>query len=122
MAVPERSQLAEKFGARLAEARALRELSQRTLGEAMGMSKKQGSSRINRYECGGMFVTLKSLEVMAKALDVPVASLLADTSAMAKAIRLLAGRGEAEQERLVGALEALADTALPEATVLPRGD
>lgn len=122
MAVPERSQLAEKFGARLAEARALRELSQRTLGEAMGMSKKQGSSRINRYERGGMFVSLKSLEAMARALDVPVASLLADTSAIAKAIRLLARRGEAEQERLVTALVAMVDDADPGGTQVSDGD
>ena len=111
----DRLQLAEMFGARLAEARALRKLSQRTLGEGMGMSKKQGSSRINRYERGGMFVSLKSLETMARVLEVPVASLLAETPEIAKAIRVLASHDSGMQQRLVEALLRLASEDLESA-------
>lgn len=102
-------QLAGVFGARLAEARQLRGLSQRSLGELVGLSKKVGSSRINRYEHGRSFVTLKSLNAIAEVLDVPVASLLADTEAMAEAVRLLGTVPLAEQTRLAAALRALID-------------
>ena len=38
------------FAARLMQARQLRALSQRALGDRMGLGKQRGSSRINRYE------------------------------------------------------------------------
>ena len=38
------------FAARLMQARQLRALSQRALGDRMGLGKQKGSSRINRYE------------------------------------------------------------------------
>ena len=38
------------FAARLVQARQLRALSQRALGDRMGLGKEKGSSRINRYE------------------------------------------------------------------------
>lgn len=100
--------MAEVFGARLVEARRLRGESQRALGEKMELSKSVGSARVNRYERGGSFVTMKSLVKLAEVLQVPAASLLAETSAMAEAIRLLGGFDEAEQVRLVEVLRHLA--------------
>jgi len=38
------------FAARLIQARQLRGLSQRALGDRMGLGKAKGSTRINRYE------------------------------------------------------------------------
>lgn len=96
--------MAEVFGARLAEARQLRGESQRALGEKMELSKSVGSARVNRYERGGSFVTMKSLVKLAEVLQVPAASLLAETSAMAEAIRLLGDFNEVDQGRLVEAL------------------
>lgn len=108
-----RAQLAAIFGKRLAEARQLREVSQRRLGEAMGLTKQQGSSRINRYESGSMVMSMKALAEVAQALNVPAASLLAETPAMAKAIRYLATLDEVEQERLVEQLLGDAEAAEP---------
>ena len=87
--MPERSSLAQSFAQRLAEIRQLRGLSQRVLGERLGLSKKLGSSRINRYESGLSFGTAQSLEGLAAVLDVPAACLLADTPELSEAILAL---------------------------------
>lgn len=97
------------IAARLAEARKAMGLSQRGLGTKMGLSKAQGSARVNRYEHGVTFVTMKTLDSLSEALDVPRAALLADTAAIARAIRLLAAHDEETQAQLVDALARLAE-------------
>jgi len=84
----------------------MRGLSQRRLGEAVGLTKKAGSTRISRYEQGGSFATVPTLEALAAALDVPAAALLADTADLAEGILLLGSH--ADISRLVQALRALA--------------
>lgn len=73
------------FAARLIQARQLRGLSQRALGDRMGLGKDKGSSRINRYEHQVTAIGFDSLGLLAQLLDVPVAYLLADDAAMADA-------------------------------------
>lgn len=110
--------LTEVLAARLAEARQVRGYSQRGLGQRMGLSKAQGSARVNRYEHGTTFLTMATLDALANALDVPRASLLADTGPIAQAIRLLAQFEEAQQARLVMALAKLVDDPALLSTVL----
>jgi transcriptional regulator with XRE-family HTH domain len=107
--VPEPSPLKDVFAARLIEARLLRGLSQRALGAKVRESKAQGSALVNRYEAGRSFATLPTLEELARALEVPMASLLAETPAVAEAIRLLSKQSEATQGRMVAALQELAE-------------
>lgn len=61
----------------------LRGLSQRALGDRMGLGKATGSTRINRYERGVNSLSLDTLAQLAKALDVPPAFLLAESDELA---------------------------------------
>lgn len=101
--MPERSARA-LFAARLAEARKLRGLSQRALGDRMGLGKEKGSVRINRYERQVTAIGFQSLDALAEALDVPPAYLLADNPSMAEAIRLLASASPQQQALMLEAL------------------
>ncbi|MCZ8061762.1 helix-turn-helix transcriptional regulator [Silanimonas sp.] len=74
------------FAERLVQARELRGLSQRALGDLMGLGKDKGSTRINRYERQTSSVSLEALDELARALDVPKAYLVADTGAFADAL------------------------------------
>jgi len=113
--VPETSARA-LFAARLAQARQLRGLSQRALGDRMGLGKDKGSSRINRYEHQVTAIGFDNLDKLAEVLDVPIAYLVAENPAMADGILELSRADAAEQERLVLALRALmASPALAEA-------
>ena len=69
------------FAARLVQARQLRALSQRALGDRMGLGKDKGSSRINRYEHQVTAIGFDNLVKLAQILDVPPAYLLADDAA-----------------------------------------
>jgi transcriptional regulator with XRE-family HTH domain len=84
------------FAARLIQARELRGLSQRALGDLLGLGKEKGSSRINRYEHQVTAVGFDNLQRLAEILEVPVAYLLAETPAMADAILALSGLPEGE--------------------------
>jgi len=95
------------FAARLVQARQLRGLSQRALGDRMGLGKERGSSRINRYERQVTAIGFQSLEKLAEVLDVPVAYLLAENATMADAILALASADQRQQECLVLALKGL---------------
>lgn len=119
--MPKPSDLAEVFAARLAELRQARGLSQRTLGEQMGLTKKQGSSRINRYESGQGFATAANLESLARVLDAPAASLLADSPEMAVAIELFGDFSRNDQARLLVALSVLASAPHELAALIRRG-
>lgn len=74
------------LAARLVQARTLRGLSQRALGDRMGLGKATGSTRINRYERGVNSLSLDTLAQLAKALDVPPAFLLAESAELAETI------------------------------------
>lgn len=88
------------FAARLVQARQLRALSQRALGDRMGLGKEKGSSRINRYEHQITAIGFDNLEALAKILEVPPAYLLADNASMADAILALSQAKPRHQEQL----------------------
>ncbi len=96
------------FAARLIQARLLRGLSQRTLGDRMGLGKEKGSSRINRYEHQVTAIGFDNLGLLAQLLDVPVAYLLADDASMADAILALSQADDAQREAVGKLLPALA--------------
>ncbi|MGH8074898.1 MAG: helix-turn-helix domain-containing protein [Lysobacter sp.] len=104
------------FAARLVQARQLRGLSQRALGDRMGLGKDKGSSRINRYEHQVTAIGFDNLDKLAKVLDVPTAYLLADNAAMADAILALSQADEAQRN----ALAALIPTLVQDPTLLPK--
>ncbi|NIK00376.1 helix-turn-helix domain-containing protein [Xanthomonas cannabis] len=95
------------FAARLAQARLLRGLSQRSLGDRMGLGKEKGSSRINRYEHQVTAIGFDNLNTLAQVLDVPVAYLLADDASMADAILAFSQANEAQREVLTKLIPAV---------------
>ena len=95
------------FAARLIQARQLRGLSQRALGDRMGLGKENGSSRINRYEHQVTAIGFDNLGLLAQLLDVPVAYLLADDVAMADAILALSQADDAQRDVLATLIPAL---------------
>lgn len=78
----------------------MRGLSQRALGDRMGLGKDKGSSRINRYEHQVTAIGFDNLEKLAEVLDVPVAYLLAENASMADAILALAEANARQQADL----------------------
>lgn len=61
----------------------MRGLSQRQLGDLMGLGKITGGVRINRYEQQASQADLKTAGRLAAALEVPMAFLFADSERMA---------------------------------------
>ncbi|MCA7024938.1 MULTISPECIES: helix-turn-helix transcriptional regulator [Stenotrophomonas] len=104
------------FAARLIQARQLRGLSQRALGDRMGLGKDKGSSRINRYEHQVTAIGFDNLGLLAQLLEVPVAYLLADDAAMADAILALAQADEGQRDVLATLIPAL----LQDPALLPK--
>lgn len=96
------------FSIRLAAFRAERGLSQRGLGDEMGLGKRVGSVRINRYERQERFPALDDLDLLANTLNIPVAALLALDDSTARAICALARLTDAEREEAARKLEELA--------------
>jgi transcriptional regulator with XRE-family HTH domain len=97
------------FAARLLQARQLRGLSQRALGDRMGLGKEKGSSRINRYEHQVTAIGFDNLGLLAQLLDVPAAYLLADDAAMADAILALAHADDTQRDTLASLIPALVE-------------
>ena len=104
------------FAARLVQARQLRGLSQRALGDRMGLGKTTGSTRINRYEQQTSAGSFESLGELAEALQVPAAYLLADSAPMADAILELSKADDQQQAKFALLLQGLnADPAMVKA-------
>ncbi|WP_235871708.1 helix-turn-helix domain-containing protein [Pseudoxanthomonas winnipegensis] len=76
------------FAKRLKGARAMRGLSQRALGALVdkGHSKDRGAVRVNRFEQQVNRADMDTAAALAKALDVPVAYLFAETDDLAELI------------------------------------
>ncbi len=117
------STLRALFAARLIQARQLRELSQRALGDQMGLGKEKGSSRINRYEHQVTAIGFDNLEKLAEILNVPPAYLLADNPTMADAILALASAKPRHQDQLTQVVAVLSgDPALTKALLGSLGN
>ncbi|MEN5285911.1 helix-turn-helix transcriptional regulator [Stenotrophomonas lactitubi] len=113
------------FAARLAQARQMRGLSQRALGDRMGLGKEKGSSRINRYEHQVTAIGFDNLGVLAQILDVPVAYLLATDATMADVILAFSEADEDQRDTVATLIRALAHnpallTSLEELLRLPE--
>ncbi len=94
----------------------MRGLSQRALGDRMGLGKATGSTRINRYEQKTSATSFESLGALAEALQVPPAYLLADSDPMADAILELGKATDQQQANFALLLQGLnADPALVKA-------
>ena len=104
------------FAARLIQARQLRGLSQRALGDRMGLGKDKGSSRINRYEHQVTAIGFDNLGLLAQLLEVPVSYLLADDAAMADAILALSQADAVQRDALAALIPAL----LQDRALLPK--
>lgn len=85
----------------------MRALSQRALGDRMGLGKDKGSSRINRYEHQVTAIGFDNLDKLAEILGVPPAYLLADNATMADAILALAKAKPRHQDQLMQVLTVL---------------
>ncbi|MBO9740128.1 helix-turn-helix transcriptional regulator [Xanthomonas axonopodis pv. begoniae] len=96
------------FAARLKQARELQGIpSQRALGVLMGLDKKLASSRVNRYENETSGIDLDGLGKLAETLGVPMAYLVAEDEATARAIMALARMSAKERRKALVALEAI---------------
>ena len=104
--VPESSARA-LFAARLIQARQMRGLSQRVVGDRMGLGKEKGSSRINRYEHQITAIGFDNLDTLADVLEIPAAYLLAESPSMADAILAVASASPKQQADLVLVLQSL---------------
>ncbi|ORM73890.1 transcriptional regulator [Pantoea wallisii] len=80
------SSLQETFCRRLKQARLAKHFSQKGLGIAAGIEEFSASARINRYELGVHKPDLLTLQLLAKALDVPAAYFLAENDRLAEMI------------------------------------
>nr|WP_280515206.1 helix-turn-helix transcriptional regulator [Xanthomonas sp. D-99] len=81
--------------------------SQRALGVLMGLDKKLASSRVNRYENETSGIDLDGLGKLADTLGVPMAYLVAEDEATARAIMALARMSAKERREALVALEAI---------------
>ena len=93
------------FARRLKQARTLRGLSQRALGDALGLGKNVGSTRINRYEQQASLCDMETASKIARELGVPLAYLFAETDDLAEAILAFAKLTKAERAKALADLK-----------------
>ncbi|HAU5566374.1 TPA: XRE family transcriptional regulator [Serratia fonticola] len=80
------SSLQDTFCKRLKYVRLAKQLSQKGLGIAAGIDEFSASARINRYEVGKHQPDLLTLQLLAKALEIPAAYFLAEDDQLAEMI------------------------------------
>jgi len=95
------------FSKRLKEARALRGISQRALGDLLGLGKAVGSARINRYEQQTSSPDIETATEIARALNVPLAYLYAESDDLAELILACSKLSKAERVRVLSEMRAL---------------
>ena len=92
------------LSARLKCARKAAGLSQKALGELIGLDAFAASTRINRYERGIHEPDLQTLARIADALGVPVAHLIADDERLARLILTFSNMSRREQDKMLTTL------------------
>lgn len=80
------------YSRRLREAREARGISQRNLGINAGLDEFVASTRVNRYETGVHQPSLRTMQKLAKALDMPVAYFYAEDDNLAQVISNFSSR------------------------------
>lgn len=93
------------FSLRLKEARRAAGLTQEGLGELAGIDVAVARTRINRYELGLHAPDEDTARRLARALGVPMASLYADSPAMARLIQAASQLSDAELIKLAEGIE-----------------
>lgn len=79
----------------------MRDVSQRALGAMLGMTKKNGSVRINRYEQQSSRADMETAAAIAKALSVPLAFLFAQNDREAELLLLFDKLSQTQQGELL---------------------
>ena len=87
----------------------MRGLSQRALGGLVADDKDNGAVRINRYEREVNRADMDSASELAKALDVPLAYLFAESGDLAEVILAFSKLNKTERTKIVADLRALAE-------------
>ena len=91
---------------RLKHARQRKELSQRRLGILIGIHEDSAGSRINQYEHGVHEPDFRTLQRVAKALEVPTAYFYAEDDLLADLILLLDSASDGVKRRILRSLKA----------------
>lgn len=102
--MPAPTPIAVLFGRRLRAARKAAGLSQVELGALLGMTDKNASPRVSRYERGEREPDGDTLHALSEALGVPPAYFLAASDYLAECILLIARQPEAKQKKLLAML------------------
>ncbi|MBF6023089.1 helix-turn-helix domain-containing protein [Lysobacter niastensis] len=93
------------FAKRLKQAREARGLSQRELGDHIGLGKQVGSTRINRYEQQKSRCDMDTAAQIAKELGVPLAFLFAESDTLAEMILAFSKLTKGDQGKLLAELK-----------------
>lgn len=93
------------FAKRLKQARHARGLSQRELGDHIGLGKQVGSTRINRYEQQKARCDMDTAAQIAKELGVPLALLFAESDTLAEMILAFSKLTKSDQGKLVAEMK-----------------
>lgn len=80
-------------------------LSQRALGDALGLGKQVGSTRINRYEQQASLCDMETASKIAKELQVPLAYLFAESDDLAEAILAFSKLPKSERAKAIADLK-----------------
>lgn len=87
----------------------MRGISQRALGDLLGLGKAVGSTRINRYEQQTSSADIDTATEIARALDVPLAYLYAESDDLAELILAYSKLNKTERTRILRELRALVE-------------
>lgn len=80
-------------------------VSQRALGDAIGLGKQVGSTRINRYERLVAQCDMETAAKIAEELEVPLAYLFAESDDLAEAILAFSKLSKAERTKAIADLK-----------------
>jgi transcriptional regulator with XRE-family HTH domain len=83
----------------------MRGLSQRALGDALGLGKAVGSTRINRYEQQASKADMETAAKLARELDVPLAYLFAESDDLAELILAYASLSKTKRAKVLDELK-----------------
>lgn len=87
----------------------MRDMSQRALGAMLGIAKQTGSVRINRYEQQVNKADMDTAGELARALDVPLAYLFAESDDLAEMILAFSKLNKAERAKAVTDLKSMVE-------------
>jgi transcriptional regulator with XRE-family HTH domain len=80
-------------------------MSQRALGDALGLGKAVGSTRINRYEQQASKADMETAAKLARELGVPLAYLFAESDDLAELILAYDSLSKAERAKVLADLK-----------------